>query len=337
MMPHLRDLILDTGSIFIDGNIWEKMIIKYLPKLKYFQWKTQIQINAGYHDQEKNVDVLLNSFRSAFWLVEHQWFVQCDWSPMRGSYYLYSIPYTFDNFCFYFPTYSKSTYPLSYNSLSYHSVRTLNYNSTPSNCLPPSHIQFCNIQHLVIMFLVNDYFYTVVPTLDQLISLNVSLNNKQNSLHQMKLLLNRAPRLSSIKVREWPLTMIEELLFGIKCSSISELDFSSIIDGTYYNNEQCIRLSRSTLGAQCKMLVINVNSLTCLLDLVTNMKNLQVLNIQFKDVKWNTSSETEPEFDVVGWLQEHLQSTSITITSMRRVVLSGTDRWYNTYLLIQHS
>ncbi|CAF3822352.1 unnamed protein product [Rotaria sordida] len=78
MMPHLRDLILDTGSIFIDGNIWEKMIIKYLPKLKYFQWKTQIQINAGYHDQEKNVDVLLNSFRSAFWLVEHQWFVQCD-------------------------------------------------------------------------------------------------------------------------------------------------------------------------------------------------------------------------------------------------------------------
>jgi hypothetical protein len=31
--------------------------------------------------KEEQIDQILDTFRSAFWLKKHQWFVRCHWNP----------------------------------------------------------------------------------------------------------------------------------------------------------------------------------------------------------------------------------------------------------------
>ncbi|CAF4024619.1 unnamed protein product [Rotaria sp. Silwood1] len=52
-------------------------------------------------NKEQRVDELLKSFRTRFWLEEHQWYVRCDWNRCQEDsccdhMYLYTVPYTFN-------------------------------------------------------------------------------------------------------------------------------------------------------------------------------------------------------------------------------------------------
>jgi hypothetical protein len=62
------------------------------------------------HDQtnEEQVDEILDSFRSLFWLGEHHWIVQCNWSPHNKTAYLYTLPFTFPDFELTFSVQSKT-------------------------------------------------------------------------------------------------------------------------------------------------------------------------------------------------------------------------------------
>ncbi|CAF4464246.1 unnamed protein product, partial [Rotaria sp. Silwood2] len=72
MMPNLMDLTLDALMFHIDWDLWKEIIDNYLPKLKYFQWRTEIDFPSGECMLEKHVDDMLDSFRSDFWLIEHK-------------------------------------------------------------------------------------------------------------------------------------------------------------------------------------------------------------------------------------------------------------------------
>jgi hypothetical protein len=60
---------------------------------------------------EAELDALLDSFRSAFWLEEHQWFVRCDWisSSISNFATLYTLPYAFEELLLTNKQWSKST------------------------------------------------------------------------------------------------------------------------------------------------------------------------------------------------------------------------------------
>jgi hypothetical protein len=75
-VPNLRRLYVYLSWILINGYQWEQAIRKYLPKLKIFQLSMKGKLSISQNIQER-ADELLNSFRSPFWIDEHQWFVRC--------------------------------------------------------------------------------------------------------------------------------------------------------------------------------------------------------------------------------------------------------------------
>ncbi len=56
---------------YLNEYDWKKIIENYFPKLdlKFCHWR----------NMEEELDELLDSLRSAFWLEKHQWSVRCDW------------------------------------------------------------------------------------------------------------------------------------------------------------------------------------------------------------------------------------------------------------------
>ncbi|CAF1089102.1 unnamed protein product [Rotaria sordida] len=63
---------VETNFINMDGHQWKNIIVNYLPKLTIFRLKMKIQY-YGKMNNEQQIDILLDSFRSQFWLEEHQW------------------------------------------------------------------------------------------------------------------------------------------------------------------------------------------------------------------------------------------------------------------------
>jgi len=116
-MTNLSHLSVETFYINLDGYQWERIIINHLPKLRVFRLKMEIQL-TGKTNNEQQVDTLLDSFRSQFWLEEHQWFVRCHRRPQTSysDILLYTLPLVFRDFnmsTMHFPY--KSTCPYNKN------------------------------------------------------------------------------------------------------------------------------------------------------------------------------------------------------------------------------
>jgi hypothetical protein len=96
-LPNLNRLTIKTKHIYLNGYDWKKTIENYFPKLKIFQLKMDLK-SCHWRNREEEPDELQDSFQSAFWLQEHQWFVRCDWTSSSISNFatLYTLPYAFD-------------------------------------------------------------------------------------------------------------------------------------------------------------------------------------------------------------------------------------------------
>ncbi|CAF4983705.1 unnamed protein product, partial [Rotaria sp. Silwood1] len=109
-MPNLYYLTIEISNMYLDGNEWEHIIINYLPKIKIFRLKISIEFSL-HIDKEEQIDQILNTFRSTFWLKKHQWFVRCDWNPYDPTKLitLYTLPYAFNTMYYSNEYCSKST------------------------------------------------------------------------------------------------------------------------------------------------------------------------------------------------------------------------------------
>jgi hypothetical protein len=54
----------------------EQIIRNYLPKLKVLRLSMKSMLSSNKNIEEE-VDEVINSFRSSFWIEEHKWFVRC--------------------------------------------------------------------------------------------------------------------------------------------------------------------------------------------------------------------------------------------------------------------
>ncbi len=66
-----------------------------------------------------------------------------------------------------------------------------------------------------------------------------------------------------------------------------------------FNEEECIALTRSSLGAQCEILSIWVNIRKSIVDLVNNISNLRALTVKCSDNEYRKESVLAGKYDEV--------------------------------------
>jgi hypothetical protein len=180
-----------------------------------------------------------------------------------------------------------------------------------------------NINYLCINLPINDQFWSIVPNLNQLKSLKIQFHTNTFQ-SQVQALLNRAPHLNRLSINQYESTPLQTSLFKYTNASVHELDLRNI--NHYFNEEECITLSRSSLGIQCEVLSILVQNCESIISLIENMLKLRALNVRCKDEKYTELStlikdndaeycddDKESKDECIQWLKSHLPPTCIVI------------------------
>ncbi|UJR14432.1 hypothetical protein I4U23_001429 [Adineta vaga] len=200
---------------------------------------------------------------------------------------LYTLPYPLDTFSFIGGCQSKSTNPNDLNqSSSYDQVQTLEhihnnqYNISYNRILIP--IQCANIHHLKLKFPLHEHFWSMIPTLDRLISLDVTLYEDRD-YSQLQLLLQRTPHLHLLKFCHRNKFSLAS--FNIYNASIRRLAFfqNSGFRLHYFDSIECALFTNLPLASQCEILTIDVQNRIDIVKLINNMPNLQAMNVHCRD------------------------------------------------------
>ena len=304
-LPNLKRLKMDNTHANISVQCIEECIRRYVPALQQLQFR-MVRSLLNWDNSAEAMHYTLNDCRSDFWLVEHRWYVQCDWYSNRCL-HTYTLPYAFDNFHMLFPTVSKSTYPDELNPQVYDKVLSLMYKLRSCEMSSAPHIQFHKIQHLSIDFPINDHFWTVVPSLNHLVSLDV-LSEDHDDLcqNQLQTLLDRSPRLSSIRICWKTFTSPLQQLFDSRNISVYHLEL--LCYNGSLKREACQMLNTIIPGIDCKVLNLMVFDRWCILDLVNTLNHLTSLRIDCRKEK--TVRRGQPiNTDIVEWLKQQLSAT----------------------------
>jgi hypothetical protein len=91
LTPSLEYLQINGGTNLVDGSRWEQFIQKKLLKLNQFQFALCGHTVDIYEDLV-DIESLINSFRTPFWLENKRWFVVCYYFKDSAKYSLYSLP-----------------------------------------------------------------------------------------------------------------------------------------------------------------------------------------------------------------------------------------------------
>ncbi len=130
------------------------------------------------HDdnKQKQVEELLQTFRTTFWLEERQWFVECQWnpSPSDNQAFLYTLPYAFERFHFYCEYRFISTCPNEKDDWicnSVHLPEHTHWKNSTNQELIPYHLQFPNVRHFELYLPFNENSLSIASSFIHLISL----------------------------------------------------------------------------------------------------------------------------------------------------------------------
>jgi hypothetical protein len=166
-----------------DGQIWEELIRSSLLSLEKFQFYFIFKLPA-------DIDAVIASFSSPFYLYERSWFMRCDTSVQTTSGCLYSLPFVFEYFAIQTYSFDTSVTTLltdnNRNKNMYTNVKTLIFNYTcsePHPTLKPDHID---------RFILNASFLpdTWLPILTQLRHLSIGSKVIMSSNSFIRLLEN---------------------------------------------------------------------------------------------------------------------------------------------------
>ncbi|CAF3778536.1 unnamed protein product [Rotaria sp. Silwood1] len=316
-MPNLLHLKLETGSIHLNGNQWKQILINYVPKIKIFRFLIRVLSLKDNHVEEYLED-LLSTFQTPFWMDDHQWYVRCDWPQHTNKIFvLYTLPYCFgDTYVVYQNRWSKTTCPNVRDCNCYDRVKDVFYKGRIDNfalfaiCYP-------KIRRLTLKLPFDVNFWTIIPRLDNLTSLEV-IQTQENirSESQLKELLNRAPRLDFLSVDAISFLLLAQL--NITHVSLRRIQLKPYRSRTnrYLNAAQCSILARSLLGLQCEVLVIRIENRQIILDLIHTMYNLRALTFECQD----DNSLVHSNDELVEWLRNSLPETYSVTRHRSRLV-----------------
>ncbi|CAF4597494.1 unnamed protein product, partial [Rotaria sp. Silwood2] len=241
------------------GHRLEQIIINYLPQLKVLQFKIDLNLGRSIDDQtnKEKVDQYVATYHDL-------------------SICVYSLPYVFDDFLPFLNNlnyHTKSIYP-SEMCFSYDFVHKIEHEQSLFNEDPLSNIKLNNIEVLGLKFPIDHRFFSLIPIVENLFSLNVVIPTENYHL-QMQALLDRAPHLFSLGFESWNTSAIPPYQYN--SSSVRRLDLEGRDRSSYghcFDSKECVALIRSLLDKQCRILVIEVEEPVCILALVHYMINL---------------------------------------------------------------
>jgi hypothetical protein len=315
-VPNLSRLTVVTTCININGHQLEQIIITHLPKLKVFRLKMDIDLDLRFWTEEE-FHRLFNTFTTSFWIDKRKWFVRCDCYPQktRSALCLYTLPYAFDTFHIRssgFGMWSLSTSPNIDNHCVYDCAHTLVYDSSFSDRVL-SHLVFSNVCHLVINLPYNDHLFSLVPKLDRLFSLDITLYEDDIS-SQLQILFDRASHLHSLSINSFDRPSSFQLVIESTSASVRRIDLQGFIpsnDDFCFDEELCVQFSCSSLGINCEILSITVVNRSNIIHLVDNMANLRTLHVRCQDDQWEYGREhaSTGEDELVDWLKARLPSS----------------------------
>jgi hypothetical protein len=321
-MSNLRYLHICIKHSLINGYKWEQIIRTHLPKLKIFR----LRMNKAFFNNpniqlQKQADRLINSFRSSFWINERQWFFRCfTWRKII-------VLHTLCSACNYhgeiIPDFWQSTSPHD-NQQQFHNEITSIGSETFLNKLVSLNICLSNIDRLNIELPFNEKIWSIVLNFNQLRSLTVS-SHTDTFQSELQTLLDRASHLRTLRLNQDASLPLQLSLFNYTNASVRELNLFGC--DYCFNEEECILFSRSPLGVQCEVLLIEVNNRETIIHLVKNMMKLRALYVYYDDgMNWeNLKMKTAAQYDecqkkarqminqLVQWLKDHLPSTYLVV------------------------
>ena len=124
----------------------------------------------------------------------------------------------------------------------------------------------------------------------------------------MQALLDSAPRLYSLAFESSPTSVLPPCQYT--STSLRRLDLhgfdKSCRQYFSYDRKQCMKLIRSPLGIQCRVLFIEVEAPQSINDLINSMINLRTLHV------WYEYDRRSNKYDFLEMLQDYLPSWTVT-------------------------
>ncbi|CAF1337967.1 unnamed protein product [Adineta ricciae] len=155
-----------------------------------------------------------------------------------------------------------------------------------------------NVTHLKLNLPLGNQFWLSFPSFDRLISLEITFIERSIYI-SFQILLDRSSRLQSICFSK---CSDMEFVSKLTSQSVRRLDFlTKNVYKKYFTKQQCSTLRHSSLGSQCKSLLIPVESRTDVIYLVKSLPNLHSLTFQCKDDPFDDG--------FLHWFHRHLPST----------------------------
>ena len=206
---NLTRLNIRMKDLSLDGEQWQTLIRQRLPQLVTFQLQMELTFN-DLSGRDEEVERILQTFRSAFWIEEHQWFIQCHGNATdeSSSVYFYTLPFAFEHFSLEIEEnfFVRSTGPTT-TAEDFDQVKTLRLAWNIYEDVSLSNIVFDQLRDLSVALPLNEQFLSLLPRLDRLVSLEVRIDQfleNEDEFVQLQQILDRATRLFTLKFHSWP-------------------------------------------------------------------------------------------------------------------------------------
>jgi hypothetical protein len=328
-LPNLFSLTLEINIAILNGYDWRTLLVNHLPKLKNFRLRMSFNFPTN-GNLITHTDQLVDSFRTPFWIEEHQWFIRCDCylakRVSRGV--LYTLPCAFKQPSYINTYYSVSTKPNDDECYSHRNVhvvdqRIIKLDSVQN--LKLVNLRYPNIRRMELTFpLIDDFNFFDHFSFNRLISLTVTLNN-HFSYDQLQTFLHRTPQLYALRFSSFGGSI--EGLFQLTSPSIRRLDLimTQWRHRLVFNHENCLNLIHSPLGCQCEVLLIELENRHDIVQLVGKLCHLRVLicRLEYNNyLNYGVFTSKKSE-GLMPWLKKNLSpKCSITVNSDRQSMIS---------------
>ena len=311
LLKHLPDLVylrIVSEHLKDSGDQWQQLIEGHLPRLKRFELQMHYNIHRS-SNVDDDIERVLHSYRSSFWLTDRQWFVRCCWDVSEGKamIFLHTLPYHWDFFAFepkYCYAYAKSTCPSNHRFNTYSRVKKLRYDYSPWAGSYFSDLRFLNVKHLEVTLPICDQFFSTLPRLDRLRSISVTdtadvVPDLVRS--QLQTIIDRTPRLHSISIGSLSSDNVRHILLSIKSDSIRCIDLGRWHDpysSRCFTANDIEGFLACPLASKCTMLSLVVDDRRQISRLIERMPQVRALKIEVE-----SNSHVPPDHkQLFGWI-----------------------------------
>ena len=321
-LPNVTHLKIESPKLIeFDGLQWEHFLVKSFPQLKVFQLKMNLTFPWDKNHRDK-FDRYFSTYRTSFWM-ERRWFIRCHWGLWGKdlAIYLYSVPYVFNvdpipnNVL---NLQMKSTCPDANSSFSSYSIHRVDRESWMFKDRSLPQIRLMNIEQLSVELPFDFLFLSAVRTFSNLRSF-VMNDFSEDDGYELQDILDCSPCLEELAFCSW--TTLTMPPYRLSSSSIHRLDLNGcdeLNEWDSYTSEQCLELTRSPLGRQCRVLTIRVEEFRSIFILVSMMFHFRTLHLQFELDRPFTDD------DLVQGLREGLPSKwHVTRDSYRSILIQS--------------